>query len=442
MVVLSIIIGILILGIMVIIHELGHFTAAKLLRFRVLAFSVGFGKVLLKKTIGETEYRISAIPFGGYVKMAGEQPDDEHTGEAHEFTVKPKWQRAVVAIAGPLANYLSAILMLWVMYMYGVEHPKYLDRPVIGFIADSSAAQAAGLAAGDSIVAVDGSSLSSWDELDDRFMSAGRELKVSVMRNSEMQNHVILRNPQNGPLFSAPFGMLPAVPAVVGRVNDTLPAGKAGLKSGDTLLKIDSIKLCSWFQISDILKQGKPGVPRQVELNRNGALATYSVIPHFDSSSKRSILGIEMKQPEMRMIRYSPVPAFGRCLNRTWSFTTMIFDVFGKLISRQVSTTELSGPVGIIPASGAIALQGLSPILNFMALISINLGVLNLFPLVITDGGLLLFLLIEVIRRKPLAIDTQIRINQIAIAFFIAFFFYVSLNDIHRLPEIFRIFGH
>ena len=441
-VLLSVVVGIFILGVMVIIHELGHFLVAKTLRFKVLAFSIGFGKALLKKTVGETEYRLGAIPFGGYVKMAGEQPGDEQTGESYEFMVKPKWQRAAVAVAGPLANFFSAILMLWIMYQYGIEHPKYFDRPVVGFVADSSAAHDAGILAGDSIIAMNGASISSWDDMNDHFMTLANPVSLALMRDGERLKRELWREPKKGEEYSqAPFGMYPALPPVVGRVSDSLPAAKAGIRAGDTVLSIDSVKLYSWYQISDLLQNGKPGKERRIGIARTGMRETLAVLPQFNESASRYLLGIEIKKPETRLVRYGAVPAIGRCLNKAWDFTTMIFDVLGKLISRKVSTAELSGPVGIIPASGIIALQGLSPMLNFMALISINLAVLNLFPLIITDGGLLLFLLLEAVRRRPLALKTQLAINRFAIAFFIAFFIYVSMNDLHRLPEIFKLFG-
>jgi regulator of sigma E protease len=441
MVVVPFIIGIFILGVMVIIHELGHFIAAKALRFKVLAFSVGFGKVVLKKTVGDTEYRLSAIPFGGYVKMAGEQPEDEQTGESYEFMVKPKWQRAVVAVAGPLANFLSAILMLWVMYQCGIERPKYLDRSVIGFVADSSAARDAGILAGDSIVAMNGAAVASWADMEDRFMTPENPVILSFVRGGEKIERDIRRDPKRGEGYTAPFGMEAALPAVVGKVRDTLPAAKAGIGSGDTVLSIDSVRIYSWFQIIDILKDGKPGEERRIGIARTGMRETLAVLPYFDRAEKRFVLGIELKSPETRTVRFGPFQAVSRSLGKAWDFTTMIFDVLGKLVTRKVSTTELSGPIGIIPASGFIALQGISPMLNFMALISINLAVLNLFPLIITDGGLLLFLLLEAIRRRPLSLKTQSAINRFAIAFFILFFVYVSMNDFHKLPELFKLFG-
>jgi regulator of sigma E protease len=164
-------------------------------------------------------------------------------------------------------------------------------------------------------------------------------------------------------------------------------------------------------------------------------------VPKYVPSQKKRIVGIEVASSAFKVVRYSPRRAVALCLEKSWDYTTMIFDVLGKLISREVSAKELSGPVGIIPASGIVALQGISPILNFMALISINLAVLNLFPLVITDGGVLLFLLIEAIRRRPLSLKTQIAITRYAIAFFILFFLYVTFNDINRMPQLFRMFG-
>jgi regulator of sigma E protease len=440
--ILSIIIGVIVLGFMVIIHELGHFVAAKACGFKVLAFSMGFGKVLLKKEINGTEYRLSAIPFGGYVKMAGEQPDDERTDAPDEFQMRPKWQRAVVAVAGPLANYLSAILMLWIMFMYGVDRPTYYERPLVGFVADSSAASDAGIMAGDSIVSINGRAVRSWDDLENRFLTGSSTYDLLLERNG-VERRLIMRKDLRGNELHAqpPFGLLPAFPAVVGRVPDSLPAAAAGLKAGDTIVAIDNSSICSWFQISDIVQKGAQGSARTLAVARAGGRLIISIVPGFDPKTKRQVLGIEMGRPAARKVRYAPAPAFGLCLKKTRDFTTMIFEVLGKLVSREVSTKELAGPVGIIPASGIIALQGVSPILNFMALISINLAVLNLFPLIITDGGVLLFLLLESIRRRPLSIKTQLAVTRFAIAFFIVFFLYITLNDINRMPQLFKMFG-
>ena len=442
MAVLSVIIGIFILGIMVMIHECGHFIAAKAYKFKVLAFSIGFGKVLLSKKVGETEYRLSAIPFGGYVKMAGENPEEEREGSPDEFQMKPKRQRAVVAVAGPVANFISAILMLWIMFMYGVNHPTFYERPLIGYVADSSAAKDAGLEAGDSIVSINGKAVSSWDDFEDLFMTGTKRYEMKVVRNGASLVKTIDKDLAKGERYAQPpFGLYAALPAVIGNVQDTMPGAKAGLRAGDTVISINNSPIISWYQLTDIIQRGSPESPLIVSVKRAEGRAELSIVPKYVPAQKKRIVGIEVASSAFKVVRYSPRRAFALCLEKSWDYTTMIFDVLGKLISREVSAKELSGPVGIIPASGIVALQGISPILNFMALISINLAVLNLFPLVITDGGVLLFLLIEAIRRRPLSLKTQIAITRYAIAFFIMFFLYVTFNDINRMPQLFRMFG-
>lgn len=441
MIVLMIVLGIFILGIMVLIHEAGHFFAAKSFGVNVMAFSIGFGKVLLKKKYGETEYRLSAIPFGGYVKMAGENPDEDRSDSADEFQNKPIWQRAVVAVAGPAANFLSAIVMLWVMFLYGVDRPSYLEYPIVGGVSDSSAARNAGIVSGDSVVRINGKVVSSWEDMENAFMTPLKRFEITIVRDGRSVSVPLVPEPKkNGGFKYPPYGLIPPMPAVVGRVMDTSAAAQAGLETGDTIISINSRHVRFWPQLTDMI-QHYGGETLQMGIVRGSERLTVAVTPRFSHKEKRWLVGISPGWEKANRVRYSAGPAFQRCLEKTWSYTTMIFDVLGKLVSRQVSADQLSGPVGIIPASGFVALQGLSPILNFMALISINLAVLNLFPLIITDGGMLLFLLLEAIRRKPLSIKTQMAINRFAIAFFILLFLYITFNDINRLPEMYRIFS-
>ncbi|MCU0608908.1 MAG: RIP metalloprotease RseP [Chitinispirillaceae bacterium] len=442
--ILTVIIGIVVLGIMVFIHELGHFLAAKKLGFRVLAFSIGFGKVLLGKTVNGTEYRLSAIPFGGYVKMAGENPEDEAStiDAADNFQNRPIWQRATVAVAGPIANYLSAILMLWVMFMAGVDRPAYLERAILGGVADTSAAAEAGLMAGDSIVSINGKAVKSWNDFESLFLTQDKTYDVVLVRSGEQQTRKIITDSKRGGRFAAPpFGMQPPVPAVVGQVNTGSPAETAGLRAGDTVLAIDGNKIISWFQLTTCVQAAKQDSALRFDIARPGMRMSLQLVPQYNESEKRRIVGIRVAELKGHKVKYAPLPAFAKCLDKTKEYTVMIFDVLGKLAKRQVGADQLAGPVGIIPASGFIAMQGLGPILNFMALISINLGVLNLFPLIITDGGMLLFLLLEAVRRKPLTLKTQAAINRFAVVFFIMLFLYITFNDIHRMPEMFRMFG-
>jgi regulator of sigma E protease len=440
--ILKIIIGIFCLGLLVFIHELGHFTAAKAFKFKVLAFSIGFGKSFFSKKVGDTDYRLGMIPFGGYVKMAGENPEEERQGSVEEFQMKPKYQRAIVAAAGPVANFLSAILMLWIMFMIGVDRSVNLDRSVIGFVDDSSAAKTAGIQAGDSIISVNGRAVHSWEDLSSEFLTGTARYEMAVVRNGKSQTFLMQKDRAKGKGYSEPpFGVYPITLPIIGFIQDSSPAQKAGLKVGDTILAIDTFTISWWEQISVGIQKSQNNIPREIKIGRQGMRLTVGIVPAFNAQAKRYQIGISPARSATYKKRYSAKPAFDRCREKTWEYTTLIFKVIGNLFSRQVSPKDLAGPVGIISIFALIALAGFSELLNFLGLISINLAVLNLFPLIITDGGVLLFLLLEAIRGKPLSLKTQIAITRFAIAFFIVFFLYVTMNDINRLPQIFRMFG-
>lgn len=435
---LFIVIGLIVLGLLVFIHELGHFLAAKWLKFKVVAFSIGFGTPLLKKTIGETEYRLSAIPFGGYVKMAGDSPSDELTGDKGEFLSKPAWQRAVVAFAGPAANFVSAIGMLWLVYILGTTQPIILDNPVLGQVPDSTAAKESGLTKGDTIKFIDKKAIKNWEDIQNLFSRQQRQYTIIYNRHGTLDT-AVLRMTYDGSIPKEPLGGLRPMPmsAVIGKVNPNSPAEKAGLNGGDTVKTINGKPVNSWEDLVKIIRSdSKDGQALAIMVNRSSGQNTFTVKPEYYKSEKRYVIGVN---PEVKTVKYSAGPAFDMAMKKSWEYTVLIFDVVGKLISTEVPVSQLSGPVGIIPASGMIALQGLTSILNFMALIGINLAVLNLMPLVITDGGVLLFLLIEVIRRKPLTLKTQLLINKVAIAFFLFLFLIVTFNDIKRLPDFFNL---
>jgi regulator of sigma E protease len=439
---LSVILGIIVLGILVFIHELGHFLAAKSCGIRVLAFSLGFGNPLFKKTIKGTEYRISAIPFGGYVKMAGENPEDEHHGTPDEFQSKPVWQRMIVALAGPFFNYVSAILMLWIMFIAGTERPLYMERPVVGAVKDSSIALNAGLLPGDSIIAINQKTIDDWEAVENAFAQQERIYTIEYLRSGKPRTSKMEMKPSGSSLPKDPTGgLLPALPAIVAEVLPASAAEKAGIQKDDLVRSINGKRINSWFELVSTVETYRGDSALSFIIDRHGSALTVPLQPQYDSTAKRSLIGVRVSEGKGRIIRYAPTEAVNRALDKGWEYTTMIFDVLGKLFSRKVSADQLSGPLGIIPASGFMALQGLSPILNFMALIGINLAVLNLLPLIITDGGLVFFMLIELIRRKPLSLKTQLIFNKVALALFLALFLFVSFNDVKRLPEYFRIFS-
>ncbi|MDG5814367.1 RIP metalloprotease RseP [Chitinispirillales bacterium ANBcel5] len=440
---LSIAIGLLVLGVLVFVHELGHFLAAKACKIKVLTFSLGFGPALLQKKHGDTEYRISAVPFGGYVKMAGDNPEEHNSGSPDEFNSKPIWQRAIVAIAGPAANFVFAFFLLWFISIYGVEQPLYKDSTNIGAVLPNSAAYDAGIQEGDRVIKVNDETVTTWNELESHLNRQRRSYDLVVERDAE--KHTFTLNIEyNDEGFPTDYlgGIWPSIPAVIGNVAPKSAADLAGIKSDDTITQLNDTPIHSFHHLSFIIsnyddQQGD----LQLTINRDGETITTSATPQYDEDREAYMLGIVMAQPETRLIRYSPADAVGRSIDKSWEYTTAIFRIIGQLFSREVSTNQLSGPLGIIPMSGFMALQGLSTILDFMALIGINLAILNLLPLVITDGGLLFFMGLEAVRGKPLPKETQLLINKIAIFFFLGLFLLVTFNDVKRLPILFEIFG-
>ena len=439
---IQIIIGLVILGILVVIHELGHFLMAKAWHIRVLAFSIGFGKPLFKKNIGETEYRISSIPFGGYVHMAGEQPEEGKTVEPGDFNSKPTWQRALVALAGPLANFIFALVFLIVMFLVGVDKPVFLKRPIIGAVSDSSVAKQAGFLPGDSIIAINNHPIESWEDVQTILGSRSAIYKVVLIRTSRKDSiNLFMPRIYGRDIPKQPAGgLLPPYPAVVGSVTAGSPAHKAGLRINDVIVSINDGKIYSWPQLSAIiLHYDSLAGPFKFVVRRADSLVNTTIAPEYKRDAKRYLIGIAPQNPRTIRVSYPLNEAVLKTFHKSWEYTTMIFDVIGKLISKQVPPQQLAGPVGIVQMSGLVAMGGLSPILDFMALIGINLAVLNVLPLVITDGGLLFFLLIETIRRKPLSVKHQMLINRIAIGFFIFLFLFVTYNDILRIPELFKL---
>lgn len=442
----QILLGLFVLGILVIIHELGHFLFAKLFKVRVLTFSVGFGKPLLTWRLGETEYRISSIPFGGYVHMAGEHPEDEHEQQPYEFGAKPIWQRAVIAVAGPAFNYVSALAFLWIAFVAGVERPLYLNSTLVGAIAPNSPAALTGIEPGDRILAVDGTRVNSWDAIDDMFGKL-KDTLLLAMQRGDSSFVVALAGviPQGNdiPEYGS-GGLSPAAPAVAGPVSPGNPAAVAGIEQGDSIVTIDGTPVHSWQEMSQRIGAFDTlGPDLSIGALRGGKPVQFTVRPQYNRDEGRCLMGVRMAEPAVEIQRYGIGAAAIKSVDRSWELVVLTFDNLGKIFARKISARQLAGPVGIVQMSGGIALLGLVPGLNFMALISINLALLNLMPfLIITDGGLLFFMLIEGIRRKPIPLKYQMVINRIAIACLAAIFLFVTFNDIGRIPALFRLTGN
>jgi len=439
------IIGIVVLGLLVFIHELGHFLVAKKAGVRVLSFSIGFGKVLLAKKFKGTEYRISLIPFGGYVHMAGEYPSDEHTGEPGDFYTKPVRWRAAIAIAGPLANFLFAIFVLYIFFLIPSQRAVLLDSTVIGTVAADSRADSAGLQPGDSIVAINGDPVSNWDQINRHISKIHETYTFEFVRNGKTRQTQLTIPPIKGrDIPSEPLVGIsgwPDQPSVVGQAVEGMPAQRAGLQAGDTILAINEYVVRTFSQISHAISQAtsQSDEPLEVSLKRADSVFSVELHPERSSSDQRLIIGIQAQPQEnlqMKTVRYGPVEAFNQSIKESGHMIAETFNVIIKLFSGRVHVDQLSGPIGIVQMTGGIAFMGLGPLLKFIAFISINLALLNLLPLIITDGGMLLFLLIEAIRGKPLPLKQQEFINRLAISFFLVLFLFVTFNDLSRFKQL------
>ena len=453
--------GVLVLSILVFVHELGHFIAAKACKFKVLAFAIGFGRPIFKYKHGDTEYRINSIPFGGYVAMEGNAQEEEsgsgadaNAKEAQSSAPKSKediigagdnskpiWQRAVVALAGPVANFIFALLTLWVAFVYGVDRPAYMDSTKIGIVINKSAGQEAGFLAGDSILSINGEKVSTWEQVQTMMAQQLVSYDITVARGNEIIEKNIQIEKSGARMPKDPTGgLIPArFPPVIGRVAQGGAAYNV-LEAGDSIISINGVHIFSFDQFAFIMMEYKPeNGPVKIAIKRSGEPMDLELTPLFDSTRNRYLLGIEPAPEPTKFVSYGPIAALTPTMAKSWEYTTMIFDVLGKLFTGKVSANQLAGPLNIIPISGMMAFQGFSSILNFMALIGINLAVLNLMPLVITDGGLLMFLGIEAVRRKPLSVKVQVLINKIFLMLFLALFLFVSYNDILRLPDFLRL---
>lgn len=425
----TIVFGLIILGILVFVHELGHFIAAKANGIRVLTFSLGFGNALFKKQYGETEYRISSIPFGGYVRMAGEDPESQEN-QPGDYNTKAIWQRAIVAFAGPFSNVFFAVLFLWIAYMLGIERPQYVEDTTVGAVMPNTSAQEAGFEPGDSIVEINDQPVQSWEEIQELMMRREESYTITFIRDSRRLQISLSIQYDNGELIG---GLVPPVPPVIGQIDTGSAAAQAGLEQGDTVLFINGDTIYSAVQLTLRINGWEQGAgPLGIRVKRGDSIITVDATPNLNEQQE-PVLGVAIAPPPTQRITYGAVEAVRLSLSRTWEFATLIFRVIGMLFTGRASTGELAGPVGIIQISGQVAQQSFSAILTFMALLGVNLALINLLPLVITDGGVLLFLLIEAVRGKPLSVKTQSTINKIAIAFFLALFLVLTFNDILRI---------
>jgi regulator of sigma E protease len=418
----------IVIGILVFVHEFGHFIMAKRAGVRVEKFSLGMGPKIpglgFKK--GDTEYVVSALPLGGYVKMAGENPDEEPTGAPDEFQSKTPWQRAKIAAAGSLTNILVAFLLMPFVYLVGT----YAEGPArVGYVDRGSPAEKAGFQAGDVIEEINGRKISDWTKALS-LIAVNPDTDVSVVLDRQGEKKVLTLRPEAATeLKIGTAGLIPDMPAEVGRLRPGLPAEKTGLRVNDKILAVDGVTVYHWNQFSLAVKESA-GRELRLLVEREGKRMEHSITPVMDGG--RYVIGVE---PYIRMVfkRFGFLESLRLGFTKTLETADLTFITLKKLITFQLSIKTLGGPVMIAQMSGQAAAAGLSAFLALMATISLSLGMLNLLPIPVLDGGLLLFLMIEAIRKKPISRKVMEVSQAVGAAVLITLIVVVSYNDVMRM---------
>ncbi|MBI4465373.1 MAG: RIP metalloprotease RseP [Acidobacteria bacterium] len=440
----NIIAVVVVLGVMILVHELGHFVAAKYFGIRVHVFSFGFGWRLFGVKVGDTDYRVSALPLGGYVKMAGENPNDPLSGDEDEFQSKPRWQRFVVAVMGPAMNVVLAIALLTGLFMYRYQKPAYMEGPAtVGWIEPASPAASAGLLAGDRIARIANLENPQWQDVEIQVISSPeRPLEVAVERQG--QTLVVSLTPQpQGRARLGSVGWYPAMPPKLEAVEPGLPAAQAGLQPDDEIVSINGAPILFWPKIPELIQQNQ-GKPLELVVVRNGEHLSATLhptqAPAEGDPQQRWRIGVAFRnQVITRQLGFAA--ALSESLATNKKFALLIFEFVGKIFAQEMSPRTLEGPIGIARLSGQAARQGLGDLVSLMAAISLNLGIFNLFPIPVLDGGLILVLLIEGLIRRDLSRRVKERITQVGFAFLMLIAVFVIYNDIVKsLPERFERF--
>ena len=437
------------LGVLVTFHEFGHFWVARRCGVKVLRFSVGFGMPLLRWHDRKgTEYVIAAIPLGGYVKMLDEREGEVPADQLDQtFNRKTVYQRIAIVIAGPVANFLLAIVFFWFLAMLGSQQV----RPVIGAVESGSIADKGGLSAGQEIVSVDGEPTSGWAAVNlqlVRRLGESGTVALSVRDQGstvDSPRELALDKWLKGADEPDPIRSLgirpwrPALPPVLAELDPKGPAQAAGLKTGDRLVALDGQALSDWQQVVDAVRL-RPDAKISLRIERDGAQLDVPLTLAIRGEGKTAtgylgagVKGIDWPPEMLREVSFGPVAAVGEGARRTWTMTVLTFDSLKKMLFGELSVKNLSGPITIAKVAGASAQSGVGDFLNFLAYLSISLGVLNLLPIPVLDGGHLLFYLIEWVRGRPLSDRVQGWGIQIGISLVVGVMLLALINDLGRL---------
>ena len=432
-----------VLGVLIFVHELGHFLMARRIGVRVLTFSLGFGPKILKMRRGDTEYCVSAIPLGGYVKMAGENPEESRTGAADEFLSKTKWQRFQVLVMGPVMNLaLAVVVMAGVLYQ-GAPVPKFEAEPVVvgSFDVDPetrqpSPAEAAGVQVGDRIISVNGEPVDTWKQFNMAVVTkANRKLLLGIDRGGRAMT-VEITPRALGKFEIGYIGVLPPMNPEATVVLDGSPAKEVGLRVGDVVLAANGERPIAHARLIEMIRANE-GKPIELDIARGDERLTLTMTPRTIDGLVR--IGAQFESYELRRIEPGLLQAVQLSLKQNWEWSRLIVKTLAGLFTRETNVKQLMGPVAIAQVSGTAAEAGWLELFGLMAMISLNLGLLNLMPIPVLDGGHILILALEGLSRKDFSMKVKEKMLLVGFALLVTLMVTVIYNDLTRIAWIERL---